>query len=1317
MSERCINLKGDKEIDKNDRCSKGEVFSTDVPIYGENFQNTICSSPIDTSILVHVVTDTDFLNITPKGDMNKKNNSNVTPINTGALSDDKNGTCTNLEAFSEDTKGADQYNAPSNFNPEAEFVNLNEITMEEKLENTINSSSGSEAFSDNPTKMFKYKIAQLNLNGWNANNGVLREKILLQSDADFITVNETHLKGNECPALQGYQWIGFNRKLQHKNAVRAFGGVGLFVKQAISEDFSIKVIDKSYDGILATEFVQKQSGFKMVFITCYLPPEHSKWGRDSTSFFGHITNEIYKYEEVDLIIVTGDVNARIGKKADYIQNVDSIRERKCIDHTTNQHGNALIEFLQETRLCVLNGRFDESNDGCTSVSSKGTAVVDYIICPIDKLDVFENFKVETCIDIVKRCKLQHLLSSKCKTPDHALLTCDFYIVTKPFQSEHVEHTTVRNKQKYKLNKIPNDFLNDENAAQNIEKYCNDILLSRESQEEIDGLYDSFCELVITEMDTKLPKVNTIPKLKKMYKPKKSFWNDELSILYRKVVEKERELRKCKFRAHKRDLRNEYKCARNRFDKTYRKHERSYNRGQMLKIEDVCTANPNEFWSHIKNLGPFKKNNIPMEVYSQDNEIICDVKSVLDTWKTDFSNLYNESTRECNEGFEKEQKDYVQMKEERMLDPLYQSEQTMNSDLTLDEVKNAVYKTKNKKAVGVDVLPNEVLKNNSIVVILHALFQLCFDTGKIPRIWRRAIIKPLPKSSENDPRIPLNYRGISLLSCTAKIFTSILNSRIVNFLTEQDVLADEQNGFRANRSCADHIYGLHSIAKMRQEQNKNTFVTFIDFSKAFDCIKRDSLFYKLLQTEIDGKMFTMIKSLYSLTESCISINDNLTDWFVTLQGVRQGDNLSPTLFILFINDLVKGLKELDLGIKIGEMKVPILLYADDVAILSENEKDMQSMLNFINNWCKTWSLSVNISKTKVMHIRKKNRESSNFIFKLGKDIVEYVKDYKYLGVYFDEFLDFSKHEQIIADSGRRALGALIAKYRTMDNMGFNTYSKCFETSICPILDYGAEIWGYKKCEQIDSVQMKAMKVFLGVHRFAANLAVLGDMGWLPTEIRRKICMIRYWNRLIKLEDNRLTKKLFNFEFDQNKGKWCKSIKTILQEIGLSDFYENQLTCDVKYCREKLMDKFKEKWKTEVIKKPKLRTYVQLKPSCGTENYVQLNLDRNNRSVLAQFRCGILPLHVETGRYSNTKLEDRKCTLCNSGEIEDEYHFIFHCNVYENEREEFFNTLGIFQNFINLTDPNKCKTLNELEPRKVARFLTKIIKKRQEQLYGT
>ena len=93
------------------------------------------------------------------------------------------------------------------------------------------------------------------------------------------------------------------------------------------------------------------------------------------------------------------------------------------------------------------------------------------------------------------------------------------------------------------------------------------------------------------------------------------------------------------------------------------------------------------------------------------------------------------------------------------------------------------------------------------------------------------------------------------------------------------------------------------------------------------------------------------------------------------------------------------------------------------------------------------------------------------------------------------------------------------------MGFETYSKCFHTNICPILDYGAEVTGYSKVHKFDNVANKAMRVFLGVHKFAANNVLHGDMGWLPTKIRHKISMLRYWNRLIKMDNDRLTRIIF------------------------------------------------------------------------------------------------------------------------------------------------------------------------------------------------
>ena len=104
-----------------------------------------------------------------------------------------------------------------------------------------------------------------------------------------------------------------------------------------------------------------------------------------------------------------------------------------------------------------------------------------------------------------------------------------------------------------------------------------------------------------------------------------------------------------------------------------------------------------------------------------------------------------------------------------------------------------YKSKNNKSVGVDCIPNECLKNENAEYLLQRYFNACFKSQKVPTVWLRAIISPIPKSNKNDPRVPLNYRGISLLSCVSKIYTSIINTRLISFLDNNNlqVLVDEQ----------------------------------------------------------------------------------------------------------------------------------------------------------------------------------------------------------------------------------------------------------------------------------------------------------------------------------------------------------------------------------------------------------------------------------------------------------------------------------------------------------------------------------------------
>ena len=118
-----------------------------------------------------------------------------------------------------------------------------------------------------------------------------------------------------------------------------------------------------------------------------------------------------------------------------------------------------------------------------------------------------------------------------------------------------------------------------------------------------------------------------------------------------------------------------------------------------------------------------------------------------------------------------------------------------------------------------------------------LFNKIYESSITPTIWNLAIVKPIPKNSLADPRLPLEYRGISLLSTVYKLFTSVLNNRIVQIAEQHKLYADEQNGFRKNRSCEDHLFSLSSIIRNGKREK---LPTFVDFEKAFDRVDRNLL---------------------------------------------------------------------------------------------------------------------------------------------------------------------------------------------------------------------------------------------------------------------------------------------------------------------------------------------------------------------------------------------------------------------------------------------------------------------------------------------
>jgi hypothetical protein len=649
-------------------------------------------------------------------------------------------------------------------------------------------------------------------------------------------------------------------------------------------------------------------------------------------------------------------------------------------------------------------------------------------------------------------------------------------------------------------------------------------------------------------------------------------------------------------------------------------------------------------------------------------------------------------------------------------PNFENNMLLNFPISFQEVQYMVKRLKRNKATGIDNIPYEMLMNNDVIKVLFNMYSKCFSNGTVPSIWLKAIITPIPKSNDKDPYIPTNYRGISLLSCICKGYTNVLNNRLSTYYETKNLLVDEQNGFRSKRACIDHIFSITSIIRNRLKNNVSTFVCFIDFQKAFDYVNRDLLLYKLLLDKVDGNMYFAIKSIYDNTVSSLRLNNKLTDWFDIDSGVRQGDALSTTLFSTFINDLAIEINSLNLGIDVGSMKITTLLYADDIILVANDENDLQRIIDHVYEWCQKWRMTVNIDKTNIVHFRKKVCSLTKFDFHLGSAELKKVDKYKYLGVILDEFLNFDSNAEVLSAAASRALGAVINKFKCFKNAGYNTYYKLFHTNVCPILDYCSGVWGYKIFTSCDKIQNRAARWYLGVHSKTTLFALSGDMGWVDSKFRRHVNILRFWNRITNLDNNRLVKKVFLWDKSLCSKNWSEDVKNILGSINMLDKFYAESPIDLKAAEIILKNNLSIQWKTDILTKPKLRTYIEFKDCFETDNYVKFCKNRLQRSLIAQLRFSILPLNIEIGRFRQIALEDRLCTVCDGNVIEDEFHFICQCPLYNSCRLDMYqDIINKYSNFSNLPDKEKFIYLMKWEWKLLGKFLGRALEIRTNTLY--
>ena len=343
-----------------------------------------------------------------------------------------------------------------------------------------------------------------------------------------------------------------------------------------------------------------------------------------------------------------------------------------------------------------------------------------------------------------------------------------------------------------------------------------------------------------------------------------------------------------------------------------------------------------------------------------------------------------------------------------------------------------------------------------------MFNVVLSSGLVPSVWCIGMIKPLykKKGAIDDPD---NYRGITFLSCVGKLFTACINARLTEYLDCAGIIGEEQAGFRGSYSTMDHILTLHCLIDLYLHRRKRIYCAFIDYRKAFDLVDRSCLWSKLISNGINGNIIRVVYNMYQNAKSCIKLGHNLSNSFACNIGVRQGENLSPLLFAMYLNDFeffvsrqYKGLdmcaSEIRKNLSNDDIEIflrlYVLLYADDTIVMAESADELQAALSAVHQYCELWKLSVNTSKTKVViFFRGKVRKFPEFMF--GAIKLDVVDDYIYLGTTFNYNGSFSKAITKQVNQARRAMFTLICKAKKLC-LPLDIQCELFDQLVVPIL---------------------------------------------------------------------------------------------------------------------------------------------------------------------------------------------------------------------------------------------------------------------------
>ena len=419
-----------------------------------------------------------------------------------------------------------------------------------------------------------------------------------------------------------------------------------------------------------------------------------------------------------------------------------------------------------------------------------------------------------------------------------------------------------------------------------------------------------------------------------------------------------------------------------------------------------------------------------------------------------------------------------------------------------KVRRVLTSLKTNKAYGPGSIPPWILREFApeLAPILSRLFRLILKSATFPSSWKHAFVQPVPKKGDHSN--PSNYRPIALTNTLSKVFESLLNTHILKHLRFHNLLSDHQYGFRKARSTGDLLSYLSHIWSSALGNYGESFVIALDISKAFDRVWHKALISKLPRYGFTPLICQLISSFLSERSISALVEGATSCSFPINSGVPQGSILSPTLFLLFIDDLLSSCSN------------PLHAYADDSTLHTSSSfaaqpsaearsvsrvimtNSINKDLNRISEWGNQNLVKFNSLKTQFLPVSLSIDPSYPEIF-FNENNIQPLESFSILGVNINSRLSWKSHIVEISKAASKKLGVL---FRCKSFFSSEQRYQLVKTTILPSLEYCCHIWGgspstylldrvWSKAKRlIDSPMLSSSLDPLSLRRDVASLAL-------------------------------------------------------------------------------------------------------------------------------------------------------------------------------------------------------------------------------------